>query len=185
MSGAEEHRAGERGHRSLLDELPGHADETGTVDLRPHLAAAVPLRVICELVGVPEGWQASLRHVVEILFRTDTTSEQFARNDARRRALLADLIDLRRREPGEDLTSALIDLNDREDAQLSDSELVDTLWLLVTAGHETTLSLINNAVHALLHHPDQRAIRQRDLDARSQHCTRPLLPWQPTRAVVG
>lgn len=41
---------------------------------------------------------------------------------------------------------------------LSDEELVDTLWLMLTAGHETTLSLIVNATRALLTYPDQRAI---------------------------
>ncbi|OQO93603.1 cytochrome [Saccharomonospora piscinae] len=143
---------------ALLDELPGHADADGVVDLRQWYAYPVPMQVICELVDVPESWRPRLRELVDSIFRTDTTSEEVVRTQRERLELLHRLVDLHREEPGDDLTSALI-TTQREDADaLTDEELVDSLWLLLTAGHETTLSLIANAVRALLTHPDQLEI---------------------------
>lgn len=142
----------------LLDELPSHAGPDGSVDLRSHYAYPVPMQVICELLGVPREWRAELRRLVDSIFRTDTSSEEAVATERQRLALLAELVRLRRDEPGEDLTSALITLREEDEAALTTEELVDTLWLLLTAGHETTLSLITNGVRALLTHPDQKAI---------------------------
>ncbi|CAM5248401.1 Cytochrome P450 OS=Streptomyces violarus OX=67380 GN=FHS41_001677 PE=3 SV=1 [Streptomyces violarus] len=60
--------------------------------------------------------------------------------------------------PGDDLTSALIAAREEESGtRLSEQELLDTLMLMISAGHETTVNLLDNAVHALLTHPDQLA----------------------------
>lgn len=138
----------------LLGDLPARA-EGGVVDLRPHFAYPVPMRVICELVGVPESWRARLRALVDSIFRTDTTSEEVVETQRDRHALLDELIALRGNEPGEDLTSALVAANAEDADALTDEELVDTIWVLLTAGHETTLSLITNGARALLAHPEQ------------------------------
>ncbi|MEV5544195.1 cytochrome P450 [Saccharopolyspora shandongensis] len=143
---------------TLLDALPTHADDNGVVDLRQHYGEAIPMQVICELVGVPEPWRARLRELVGSIFRTNTTAADVVATQRDRHALLRELVDLRRRDLGDDLTSALIATNDHDLDALSDEELIDTLWLLLTAGHETTLSLIVNATRALLTHPEQRDI---------------------------
>lgn len=143
---------------TLLDELPGHAAPDGSVDLRQHYSYPVPMAVICELVGVPEPWRPRLRELVDSIFRTDTTPDEVVATQRDRHDLLNRLVDLRRQEPGEDLTSALIAANERDPDALTQEELIDTLWLLLTAGHETTLSLISNGARALLTHPDQLAI---------------------------
>jgi cytochrome P450 len=116
------------------------------------------MQVICELLGVPREWRSELRRLVDSIFRTDTSSEEAVATERQRLTLLAELVRLRRDEPGEDLTSALITLREEDEAALSTEELIDTIWLLLTAGHETTLSLITNGVRALLTHPDQKAI---------------------------
>jgi cytochrome P450 len=67
----------------------------------------------------------------------------------------------RRREPGEDLVSALVAVEDGGDT-LSEEELCSMVALLIVAGHETTVSLIGNATLALLTHPEQRALVERD-----------------------
>lgn len=141
----------------LLDALPSHAVD-GVVDLRPHFGYPVPMRMICELVGVPEDWRPRLRELVDSIFRTNVTPEEVVATQRDRHELLNRLVELRRAEPGEDLTSALIELGEADPEALSQEELIDTIWLLVTAGHETTLSLIVNGVRALLTHPDQRAL---------------------------
>jgi 2-hydroxy-5-methyl-1-naphthoate 7-hydroxylase len=143
---------------ALLDALPSHAAPDGTVDLRQHFAYPVPMQVICELTGVPEPWRPRLRELVDSIFRTDTTSEEVIQTQRERVEMLQRLVDLRREEPGDDLTSALIAARREDPGALTPEELIDTLWLLLTAGHETTLSLIVNGTRALLTHPDQREL---------------------------
>ncbi len=140
---------------ALLDKLPAHADADGVVDLRQHYAYPVPMQMICELCGVPEEWRPRLRVLVDSIFRTNATSEEVVATQRERHELLNKIVDLRRAEPGDDVTSALIELGASDPEALSQEELIDTIWLLVTAGHETTLSLIVNGVRALLTHPDQ------------------------------
>jgi cytochrome P450 len=71
-------------------------------------------------------------------------------------SILTDLITSKRATPGEDLTTALIDARDDNDAsRLDETELTDTLILFISAGHETTVNLIDQAIAALLSHPDQ------------------------------
>ncbi len=142
----------------LLEELPEQAGPDGVVDLRRHVAYPVPMTVICDLLAVPPDWRPKLRELVDSLFDSTTTAEQAAATQTARRELLANLITVRRGYPGDDLTSALIAVNTDDREALSDSELVDTLWLLLTAGHETTMSLITNGARALLSHPDQLRI---------------------------
>ena len=143
---------------SLLDQLPAHPAADGSVDLRQHFAYPVPMQVICELMAVPEEWRPRLRELVDSIFRTDTTPEEVVVTQRDRTQMLNDLVTLCTEHPGDDLTSALIAARRDDPDALSDEELVDTLWLMLTAGHETTLSLITNATRALLTHPDQRAL---------------------------
>jgi cytochrome P450 len=143
---------------ALLNDLPGRAEPDGVVDARQHYAYPVPMQVICELTGVPEPWRPRLRELVDSIFRTDTTPEEVTATQRERVQMLRDLVALRAREPGEDLTTALLAARADDPAALTDEELADTLWLMLTAGHETTLSLIVNATRALLTHPDQRSI---------------------------
>jgi cytochrome P450 len=142
----------------LLDALPAHAGPDGAVDLRQHFAVQVPMQVICELVGLPQEQRPQLRHLVDSIFRSTTTPEEVVATQHDRKRLLEDLVTFRSENPGEDLTSALIAARANDPDALNDAELADTLWLMVTAGHETTMSLIVNAVHALLTHPDQRTL---------------------------
>ncbi|MFI6597526.1 cytochrome P450 [Nonomuraea sp. NPDC050536] len=142
----------------LLDELPGHAGADGGVDLRRHFAYPVPMRVICELVGVPEDERDELRHLVDSIFRSTTSAEEVLATQRDIYLLLGRLVALRHADPGDDLTSALIAAQEDDPERLTDEELAGTLWLMLAAGHETTLSLIVNAVRALLTHPDQLAL---------------------------
>ncbi|WP_031509315.1 cytochrome P450 family protein [Streptomyces megasporus] len=140
----------------LLDELPSHADADGVVDLRRHFAYPVPMQVISDLFGVPEHERPALREMVDKIFRSDLTPAEVGANQIAIYQLLGRVVDLHRTERGDDLTSALITAREADPDALSEDELVGTLLLMLTAGHETTLSLIANAVRALLTHPEQR-----------------------------
>ncbi|TDD17771.1 cytochrome P450 family protein [Nonomuraea diastatica] len=136
----------------LLDEMaaqpPGRP-----VDLRSAYAHPLPMRVICELFGVPAHMRVEMAQVMEAIMDTTATPEQAAATAAQIATVLPALVAYKREHQGDDLTTELINVRDIGDS-LSDTELCDTLLLLIAAGHETTVNLIGNAVHALLTHPD-------------------------------
>ncbi|MFD0899771.1 FAD-dependent oxidoreductase [Actinomadura sediminis] len=140
---------------ALLDALAGHAP--GPVDLRLHYAYPLPRNVICELVGMPETWHADLHKLTDSLIRVTDDADYAASRMGTLRELFAEVIDLRRREPGDDLTSALIAVRDEEGRRLTERELHDMVMTLFIAGHETTINLITNAARALLAHPGELA----------------------------
>ncbi|MGW4231789.1 cytochrome P450 family protein [Streptomyces sp. NPDC004980] len=145
----------------LLDGLPSHAGADGSVDLRRHFAHPVPMQVICELFGVPAEERPRLQELMDNIFRSDLRPEEVRASQIEQYELLARVVEGRRREPGDDLTSALIAARADDPDALSEEELVGTLLLMLSAGQETTLSLITNAVRALLTHPDQRELAVR------------------------
>ncbi|MFI6030735.1 cytochrome P450 [Amycolatopsis magusensis] len=148
---------------SLLDDIADTANSgDGVVDLRADFAYPLPMATICDLIGVPHARRGELREAVAELFRTDRTAEQAANTQQRRHQLLASIITEHRDNAPDDMTSKLLQLQDSGDAALSDIELTDTLWLMVTAGHETTLGLTTNASRALLTHPDQLLLARND-----------------------
>ncbi len=71
------------------------------------------------------------------------------------------LLDKKRAHPGNDLTSNLVQVEENGDA-LSENELISMTFLLIVAGHETTVNLIGNGTLALLQHPDQMQLLQHD-----------------------
>ncbi|MFE4367714.1 cytochrome P450 [Streptomyces sp. NPDC056835] len=145
----------------LLDALPSHAEPDGSVDLRLHFAHPVPMRVICELFGVPDHERPRLRELMDNIFRSDLPPEEVTASQIEQYQLLARVVETRRREPGDDLTSSLVTARDADPDALSEEELVGTLLVMLSAGQETTLSLITNAVRALLTHPGQRALAEK------------------------
>ncbi|MGW3634620.1 cytochrome P450 family protein [Streptomyces sp. NPDC005122] len=127
------------------------------VDLRETFAAPLPIQVISELFGVPSSPQ--LRDLVASLFRTNAGPEEAARTQTGLYAYLANVVAAKRNTPGEDLVSDLLAAQDEESGQgLSETELYDTLVLVISAGYETTANLICNAILGLLTHPDQLAL---------------------------
>ncbi|MEO3871100.1 cytochrome P450 [Nonomuraea sp. B12E4] len=128
--------------------------EGQVVDLRAAYAYPLPMRVICELFGVPDHMWDDMAQLMEEIMDTTATPEAAMATLQRIATVLPALVDYKREHPGDDLTTELINARDEGD-RLSDDELRDTLLLLIGAGHETTVNLIGNAVHALLTHPDQ------------------------------
>ncbi|MGW7263802.1 cytochrome P450 family protein [Streptomyces sp. NPDC054842] len=142
----------------LLDRLDAAGRGGEPVDLREEFCYPLPIQVISELFGLPEERSADLRELVDSIFHTSAEPAEVTGNYARLYAVMAELVADKRKFPGDDLTSGLIAARDDEDGgRLSEQELLDTLVLMISAGHETTVNLIDNAVHALLTHPDQLA----------------------------
>lgn len=143
--------------RELLDAI-GAAPDGEPVDLRAGYAYPLPIEVICRLFGVPSDQRAGLRGIVDTLFDSAVTAEQAQANNMALYQLFADLVARKRESPADDLTSALITARDDEAGTLTETELADTLILMLSAGHETTVNLLDHAITALLTHPDQLAL---------------------------
>ncbi|MER7702664.1 cytochrome P450 [Kitasatospora sp. NPDC097605] len=148
---------------ALLDDLA--ATPPGTpVDLRERLAYPLPIRVIAQLLGLPDELTDRFRSHVDGAFDTTLTPAESEANAVAFYGMIDELIAAKRREPGDDLTSALIAACESEagavdgDAGLSEQELLDTLLLVVSAGYETTVNLIDNGIANLLGNPGQLAL---------------------------
>ncbi|WP_394428212.1 cytochrome P450 family protein [Streptomyces sp. SGAir0957] len=143
--------------RTLLDEL-ATAPAGAVTDLRERFAYPLPIRVISELMGLPEPAQRDFRRTVDNVFDTRLDVEEAAANTEELYAIMADLVAAKRARPGDDMTSVLIATRDDDGSALSEQELLDTLLLVVSAGYETTVNLLDQAIAALLAHPEQLAL---------------------------
>ncbi|WP_412517929.1 cytochrome P450 [Actinomadura madurae] len=135
----------------------------GEADLIEDLAVPLPIQVICEMLGVPASDRGRFREWTAVLTVPALTAEARAHRREVARAFtgyLGEVIAERRARPEEDLVSALIAARDG-DAALTEAEMVNSIGLLLIAGHETTVNLIGNGVLALLRAPGQLDLLRR------------------------
>lgn len=149
----------------ITEELLDAAATKPVVDLIADLALPLPLTVISEMLGVPGPERMQFRRllsrVVEPARQNPVGFVLNYPNMVRLNRLLRRLVQLRREQPGDDLVTALVQAEDDGD-RLGEDELISMVFLLLFAGHETTVNLIGNGVLALLQHPDQlRLLRDR------------------------
>lgn len=144
-----------RVERIVADLLDRIATGPNVVDLRAEYAYPLPIEVICHLFGIPDDARPGLRASVDGIVDTTMTPEQSQANQHRVYEILNGLVAAKRAEPGDDLTSGLIAAREEDGATLTEDELVNTLLLLIAAGFETTVNLLDHAITALLTHPDQ------------------------------
>ncbi|MBX3027026.1 cytochrome P450 [bacterium] len=146
----------------LLDGLAGH----DAFDLMQAFASPLPVVIIGEMLGVAVADRERFRHWSNESIRLLGEGNRADRRRAwqalsEMRAWLGEQIAARRRQPCDDLLSALVAAEEAGD-RLSERELFATCVLLLVAGNETTTNLIGNGVIALLRHPDQLARLRRD-----------------------
>jgi len=165
-SGRASGRAGGRGGGRASGRAGGRAGGGEVVDLIEAFAFPLPVRVICELLGVPPGDEARFSGWFKAMISPGAAPDR--RAEAQHAAIetagyLASVIATKRRSPADDLLSALVAAQDGA-AALSEAELMSMVFLLLFAGHETTVNLIGNGMVALLTHPDQLALLRRRPD---------------------
>lgn len=125
-------------------------------DLRERYAVPLPIAVIGRLMGVPEDQRVEFRTLVDGVFDTLLSPQEAASNTQALYAMLEELIAAKRAGPGDDLASALVTMRDEDGGSaLAEEELRDTLLLMINAGYETTVNLIDQAVTTLLTRPEQ------------------------------
>ncbi|MFE0730217.1 cytochrome P450 family protein [Streptomyces antibioticus] len=141
--------------KELLDGLESGGE---VVDLKAGFAHPLPMRIICELFGVPEEMRdATARLIAAIMDTSDPSPEHAAFVQEQIGTVLGGLIAHKSEHPGDDMTTELIRVRDEDGDRLSGEELLYTLLLVIGAGFETTVNLIGNAVVALLRRPEQLA----------------------------
>ncbi len=146
----------------LVDSLLEDLARRGDIEFMSEFALPLPMAIIGELVGVPSEDRAGLQPKVRAAARgiepvlTDEEIGAAISSIEQLGAYFEALLAERRREPRDDLMSALADAGDNDD-RLTDEEILSTAILLFAAGFETTTNLLGNGLLALLRHPDQLA----------------------------
>jgi cytochrome P450 len=138
--------------------LDGMAAAEQPIDLVNAFSYPLPMTVICELIGIPPNRREEFRRWSHVAVTAVMhTPQEYTHATKSMVAFIRELIVQKTAEPADDLLSALIAVRDEGD-KLSPDELTSMIFLLITAGHETTVNLLTMGVHALLQHPDQLAM---------------------------
>jgi cytochrome P450 len=140
---------------ALLDELA--AMPAGEIDVLQAFAFPLPVTVISELLGVPVSDREKFRTWSAAVVSSVITQPEIETAFAEMVAYFIALLETKRHSPGDDLLSALIKTQDDDGDQLSQNELLSMAFLLLVAGHETTVNLIASGTLALLLDPAARA----------------------------
>lgn len=146
--------------QAITDELINRVEAQGHMDLLADFAVPLPVTVIAELLGVPEEDRHHLRPWsadIVAMYELDHTPEQASRAIQAASEFsdyLRELAARRRREPQDDLITALAEAEEAGD-RLTEDELIATCVLLLNAGHEATVNVIGNGWLALFHFPQQ------------------------------
>ncbi len=148
--------------QEIADGLIAAFPTSGETDLVDSFTAPLPVTVIAELLGIPEQFRRDFRTwTSRVLDFAAPEQPQYLQSLLR---LIRELIEGKRRSPGDDLLSALVAARD-DDNGLSDAELVGMAILLIVAGQDTTVNLLGNALIALLQHPEQADLLRRNPEA--------------------
>lgn len=148
---------------SVTDYLLDQVADQGKMDMIADLAFPLPMIIIAELLGIPSTdrdlmrtWSVTFSTALDRVREEDAERVFTAANISAMEftSYFEDLINERRRAPEEDLISGLLAAHDAGD-RLDTEELVSMSFLLLAAGHETTVNLIGNGTLALLQNQDQ------------------------------
>ncbi len=170
-----------RAARAIIDAVL----DKGECDFVTEIAALLPLRIICDMMGIPESEHRFVFDRSNVILGAgdpEYVAEQEAIVPALLRAgadlsqLAVELGRVRRKDPADDLTSALVNA-EVEGERLSEQELGSFFVLLAVAGNETTRNAISHGMKALCDHPDQRAIWQADFAAVTPTAVEEIVRW--------
>ncbi len=146
----------------LLAAMADRGADGSAVEFMHDFAYLLPVTVICELIGIPEGDREGFRPVARDLakvFELDDVASLPAINAAAVELLayFTGLAARRRAAPRDDLISELLAISDAADGRLTDAELLHNLTLLLVAGFETTTNLLGNGLQIILEQPSAGA----------------------------
>lgn len=145
--------------------------ERGEADLVEVLSQPFPLLVICDMMGIPRSEFRTVLDATNVILGggdpefmgEDGGIEKFIEAGMALAGLMAELIEERRSNPTDDLTSRLVH-NDLPEDLLTPTEITSFFILLAVAGNDTTRTAISHGIDLLSRNPDQRAIWQADVE---------------------
>jgi cytochrome P450 len=150
--------------QQVVDQTLDRVVPRGSMDLIEDYAFRLPITIICDMLGIPEEHRELFyngsRDSGRILDPVPLTPEDIAKSNAAymmSQMYFQQLFELRRKQPGDDLTTQLVQAEE-DGSKLTNEELTANIILLFGAGHETTVNLIGNALLALHRNPDQLAL---------------------------
>jgi cytochrome P450 len=150
--------------QQVVDETLDRMAERGHMDLIEDFAFRLPVTIICDMLGIPEDhrgvFYTGSRNGGRLLDPVPLSPAEIAEANASHAMVqmyFQQLFELRRKKPGDDLTTQLVQAEE-DGSKLSNEELTANIILLFGAGHETTVNLIGNGLLALHRHPDQLAL---------------------------
>jgi cytochrome P450 len=154
--------------QEIVDASLDRVEAQGHMDLIADFAFRLPVTVICEMLGIPKEEHEVFFHgartggrLLDPVPLSRTEIDEANAGSLMQVEYFRSLFELRRRQPGDDLTSQLVQAEE-QGAKLTNEELTANIILLFGAGHETTVNLIGNGLLALHRHPDQLRLLQRD-----------------------
>lgn len=154
--------------QALVERISEQGRDGASVDFMAGFAYPLPVGVICALLGVPAAdhpWFRQRAADLTAVLEPEISPDEFdaaSRGAAELEAYFTDLIQQRRRAPGDDLTTALVQVHDADGERLSGDELLANLVLLLVAGFETTTNLLGNGLVVLLEHPEEAELLRSD-----------------------
>jgi len=150
--------------QQVVDQTLDAVADRGHMDLIADFAFRLPVTIICDMLGIPEEHREVFHQRSgdggRLLDPVPLTPAEIAQGNAGNvmaQLYFQQLFELRRKDPGDDLTSQLLQA-EQDGTKLSNEELTANIILLFGAGHETTVNLIGNALLALHRNPDQLAL---------------------------
>jgi len=150
--------------QEVVDQTLDRVIPLGKMDLIEDFAFRLPVTIICDMLGIPEEHRETFytgtRDSGRILDPVPLSPAEIAQGNAANmlaQMYFKQLFELRRRQPGDDLTTQLVQAEE-DGSKLTNEELTANVMLLFGAGHETTLNLIGNGLLALYRNPDQLAL---------------------------
>ena len=150
--------------QQIVDETLDRIIPLGKMELIEDFAFRLPVTIICDMLGIPEEhrelFYTGSRNSGRILEPVPLSPEEIKQGNATNamtEMYFQQLFELRRKNPGDDLTTQLVQAEE-DGSKLSNEELTANIVLLFGAGHETTVNLIGNGLLALHRNPDQLAL---------------------------
>jgi cytochrome P450 len=150
--------------QEIVDQTIDRVMAHGHMDLIEDFAFRLPVTIICDMLGIPEEHRQTFysgsRDGGRILDPVPLSPAEIAQGNAvnaMTQMYFQQLFELRRRQPGDDLTTQLVQAEE-DGSKLTNEELTANIILLFGAGHETTVNLIGNGLLALHRNPDQLAL---------------------------
>ena len=169
----------------LAGEIVDRVGPLGECDFVTEVAAALPLEIICELMGVPKSQYAYVFEQSNIIlgaadpeYVPDQTKivEALLGAGMGMSQLMTEMAEERRANPTDDLTTNLVQA-EVDGERLTSSEIGSFFILLLVAGNETTRNAISWGLHLLTENPDQKALWAEDFEGRAQGAVEEIVRW--------